>query len=43
MTFTEAFWVINLTLIVGAMIFSVEYDCGTAGETLISLGASCPT
>ena len=43
MTFTEAFWVINLTLIVGVPIFSVEYDCGTAWETLISLGASCPT
>ena len=43
MTFTEAFWVINLTLIVGFMIFSVENDCGTVWETVTTLGASCPT
>ena len=43
MTFTEAFWGVQLVLIVGAMIFSVENDCGTVWETLISLGASCPT
>jgi len=43
MGFSEAYWTIQLTLIVGVMIFSVENECGTAWETLISLGASCPT
>ena len=43
MTFTEAYAIINLTLIVGFMIFSVENDCGTVWETVTTLGASCPT
>ena len=42
MTFAEAFWTVQLVLIVGAMIFTVENDCGTVWETVISLGASCP-
>ena len=42
MTFSEAYAIINLTLIVGFMIFTIEYDCGTAWETLTTLGASCP-
>ena len=29
MAFSEAYWIINLTLIVGVMIFSVENDGGT--------------
>ena len=41
--FSEAYWIINLTLIVGVMIFSVENDCGTVWETVTTLGASCPT
>ena len=32
MTFVEAYAIINLTLIVGFMIFSVEGKCGTAWE-----------
>ena len=43
MAFSESYAVINLALIVGFMIFSVENDCGTVWETLITLGASCPT
>ena len=43
MTFVEAYAIINLTLIVGFMIFSVENDCGTVWETVTTLGASCPT
>ena len=42
MAFSEAYAVINLALVVGAYIFLVEHECGTAWETLISLGASCP-
>ena len=43
MAFSEAYWIINLTLIVGVMTFSVENDCGTVWETVTTLGASCPT
>ena len=43
MAFSEAYAIINLTLIVGFMIFSVENDCGTVWETVTTLGASCPT
>lgn len=43
MTFTEAFWTVQLVLIVGAMIFTVENDGGTVWETVTTLGASCPT
>ena len=43
MTFVEAYAIINLTLIVGFMIFSVENDCGTVWEIVTTLGASCPT
>ena len=43
MAVSEAYAVINLTLIVGFMIFSVENDCGTVWETVTTLGASCPT
>ena len=43
MAFSEAYAVINLALIVGFMIFSVENDCGTVWETVTTLGASCPT
>ena len=43
MGFFESYAIINLTLIVGVMIFSVEYECGTAWETIITLGALCPT
>ena len=42
MTFSEASAVINLALIVGFMVFSVENDCGTVWETVTTLGASCP-
>ena len=42
MAFSEAYAVINLALIVGFMIFSVENDCGTVWETVTTLGASCP-
>ena len=42
MTFSEAYWTVQLVFAVGVMIFSVENDCGTAWETVISLGASCP-
>lgn len=43
MTFSEAYWTVQLAFIVGAMIFTIEYDCGTAWETVTTLGASCPT
>ena len=43
MAFSEAYAVINLALIVGFMIFSVENGCGTVWETVTTLGASCPT
>ena len=43
MTFAEAFWTVQLVLIVDAMIFTVENDCGTVWETVTTLGASCPT
>ena len=43
MAFSEAYAVINLALIVGFMIFSVENDCGSVWETVTTLGASCPT
>ncbi len=43
MAFFEVYWIINLTLIVGVMIFSVENACGTVWETVTTLGASCPT
>ena len=43
MTFVEAYAIINLTLIVGFMIFSVENDCGTVWKTVTTSGASCPT
>ena len=43
MTFSEAFWIINLAIGVGAYIFLVEHECGTAWETFISLGASRPS
>ena len=43
MTFAEAFWTVQLVLVVGAAIFSVDYDCGTAWEAITTLGASCPT
>ena len=42
MALSEAYAVINLALIVGFMIFSVENDCGTVWETVTTLGASCP-
>ena len=32
MAFSEAYAVINLALIVGVMVFSVENDCGTVWE-----------
>lgn len=41
--FSEASAVINLALIVGVMVFSVENDCGSVWATVISLGASCST
>ena len=43
MAFSEAYAVINLALIVGVMVFSVENDCGTVWKTVTTLGASCPT
>ena len=32
MTFSEAYWTIQLAFIVGAMIFTIENDCGTVWE-----------
>ena len=43
MTCSEAHWTVQMVLVVGVMIFSVENDCGTAWETVTTLGASCPT
>ena len=32
MAFSEAYAIINFALIVGAMIFTIENDCGTVWE-----------
>tara|TARA_E500000178_G_scaffold327233_1_gene356140 strand:+ start:571 stop:726 length:156 start_codon:yes stop_codon:yes gene_type:complete len=42
MAFSEASAVINLALIDGVMVFSVENDCGSVWETVISFLISFP-